>query len=66
MTAQQLLKTHDPRTVHCADTILTMQYPDAKITRRPIVVEKRIHVGYHYTISRGLLRWETAELYVVQ
>lgn len=60
MTPQQLLDIHAPSFLHDADTLLALNYPQAKITRRPVLVDGRIHVGYRYRISRGFLRSESA------
>lgn len=60
MTPQRLLDIHAPQYLHEADTILALNYPSAKITRKPVLVEGRIHVGYRYRISRGFLRFEEA------
>jgi hypothetical protein len=60
MTAQHLLNLHAPQFLHDADTLLALNYPQSKITRKPVLVEGRIHVGYRYRVSRGFLRFEEA------
>ena len=62
MTAQRLLSLHRPAFLHHADTLLTMHYPGARITRRKIVVDGTIHVGWRYRIRKSFFRREYAEL----
>lgn len=65
MSAQRILDIHKPAFLHHADTLLTMHYPKARITRKPILVQGRIHIGYRFTIHKSLWKKERAEIHGV-
>ncbi len=59
MIAQRILDIHSPESLQDVDTILAMQFPRARITRRAVFAEGTMMcLGYEYVIRHCLLRRE--------